>query len=76
MVLAKLIVYNYLASVTKLQKVDMVQPRHTKNSSEVSGKNTRRSVTRSSGAKETEFVRVGKKVARKHADTLRRLAKS
>jgi hypothetical protein len=69
---AEIIVYNYLASATKLRKVAMVQPKHTKNSVKVSGKHIRRSAS----AKESEFVRVGKRVAREHADTLRRLAKS
>ena len=54
----------------------MVRSKHTKNNAKVSGKNVRRSATRSSDAKESEFVRVGKRVSREHADTLRRLAKS
>lgn len=54
----------------------MAQPKHTKNNAEGSGKDDRRSVTRPSDAKESEFIRVGKKVARKHAGTLRRLARS
>lgn len=73
---ATIIVYNYLASATKLREVAMAQPKNTKNNAKVSDKNTRRSATRSSGAKESEFVRVGKRVAHEHADTLRRLAKS
>lgn len=75
MALAKIVVYNYLASTTKSRKVAMVQPKHTKNSAEVSGKNIRRSATRSSDTQESEFVRAAKRVAREHADTLRRLAK-
>lgn len=54
----------------------MARPERTKNSAKVSGEDNRRSATRSSGAKESDFVRAGKRVAREHADTLRRLAKN